>query len=69
MYKKEKNNKLTDLFLKQNKIDTIYEFRSQKNIDSGLKISQAYLDNVKNDFSISNDYQLLDNSLTTYTKD
>lgn len=65
----EGGNSVIDLFLKQNKIDTIYEFRSQKNIDSGLKISQAYLDNVKNDFSISNEYQLLDNSLTTYTKD
>ena len=65
----EGGNSVIDLFLKHNKIDTIYEFRSQKNIDSGLKISQAYLDNVKNDFSISNEYQLLDNSLTTYTKD
>lgn len=55
-------------YLSENKIDSIYEFKSSHSIEDGMHIGNAYTQNINNKFNIRSKYQLIDNFLTTYTK-
>jgi|TARA_B110000438_G_scaffold78176_1_gene78353 diaminohydroxyphosphoribosylaminopyrimidine deaminase/5-amino-6-(5-phosphoribosylamino)uracil reductase len=57
-----------DSFLSNNKIDSIYEFKSSISIKNGMSIGETYKENIKNHFLTRSEYQLNDNFLTTYTK-
>lgn len=57
-----------DSFFRNNKIDSVYEFKSSSSINNGMFIGDTYKDNINNHFLTRSKYALNDNFLTTYTK-
>jgi len=55
-------------FLRDHKIDSIYEFKSNLNIENGIHIGNNYRAEIDKNYHMNNKYQLLDNLLTTYTR-
>ena len=55
-------------FLRDHKIDSIYEFKSNLNIENGIHIGHNYRAEIDKNYHMNNKYQLLDNLLTTYTR-
>lgn len=76
-YLKEKNfrnifieggREVINSYLNEDKIDSIYEFKSSFSIQDGMHIGNTYNQHLDNGFTIRSKYQLMDNFLTTYTK-
>jgi len=64
----EGGRNLLESYLLDNKIDSIYEFKSSTTIKKGLKLGDVYNEKLIDSFTRRSKYQLLDNFLTTYTK-
>ena len=64
----EGGREIINSYLNEDKIDSIYEFKSSFLIQDGMHIGNAYSQHLDNGFTIRNKYQLMDNFLTTYTK-
>lgn len=64
----EGGREIINSYINEDKIDSIYEFKSSFSIQDGMYIGSAYNQHLDNRFTIRSKYQLMDNFLTTYTK-
>ena len=64
----EGGREIINSYLNEDKIDSIYEFKSLHSIQDGMHIGNAYNQHLNNGFKIRSKYELMDNFLTTYTK-
>lgn len=64
----EGGGSIIDSYLTNNKIDSIYEFKTLTSFKKGIHIGNTYEEYIQNHFTTRSTYELIDNILTTYTK-
>ena len=63
----EGGNKILSYFFEQQQIRKFYMFKSESNLIDGLNLDTRIQSSLKKDYIFTDQYQIKDNSLSTYT--